>query len=111
MSDAAASVRDDESQFHGRRPEKRKSAYGDVAGLAALEDDGEDDGVDREHEERVQERPEEPEDAAAIAGFQLPGDEDVRERAVAPKAGEVLQHAASIPTRASYVGWVSWAPA
>ncbi len=104
VSDAAASVSDDESQFHGRRPEKRKSAYGDVVGPAAREDDREDDRVDREHEERVQERPEEPEDAAAIAGLQLAGDEDVGERAVAPQAGEVLQHAASIPTRASYVG-------
>ena len=61
------------------------------------EDEREDDGVDREHEERVQERPEEPEDAPAVARLELPRDEDEGQRAVAPEPGQVLQHAASIP--------------
>ena len=85
-------------------PREEEERVGRRRRAAPLEDDREDERVDGEHEERVQERPEEPEDAAAVAGLQLAGHENVEERAMAPQAGEVLQHAASIPTRASYVG-------
>ena len=57
---------------------------------ARLEDDAEDEGVNSQHEQRVEERPEDAHDGAAIAAQHFTLDGGLEEAAVAPEAGNDL---------------------
>src|SRR4051812_7263685 len=54
--------------------------------------DGKHEGVDQQEQERVDERPQEPERRAAIARLQLACDEALNEPAVAKQVAEVGKH-------------------
>ena len=77
----------------GRQPDPRKEPADQEervrlgAGGARLEDDAEDEGVDREQQQRLDERPEEAEDRAAIARLELAQGERRQQAAVAEDPG------------------------
>ena len=53
-------------------------------------ENSEDDGVDREQQQRIGQRPEKPEDRAAVAGLQIAGGEGRDELAVAVEVAELV---------------------
>ena len=77
----------------GRQPDPRKEPADQEEGVrlgpggARLEDDAEDEGVDREQQQRLDERPEEAEDRPAIARLQLTQGERGQQSAVPEDPG------------------------
>ena len=68
-----------------------KFGFGVTAGApACLEDDAEEEGVNNQHEQRVEERPEDAHEGAAIAAHHVAFDGGFDEAAVAPEAGNDL---------------------
>ena len=87
------SISDDENHVQGRMPQNMNKAYGSISGrVRAGQHHGEDERVDQEQQQRVDERPEEPEHRPAIAGLQLADDEALDEAAVLEEVGEVVEH-------------------
>ena len=89
----ADSFSDEENQVHGRMPQNMNSAYGSIRlSCAAGITYGEDERVDQQQQQRVDERPEEPEDRPAVARLQLARHQALDQAAVARQLREVMKH-------------------
>ena len=69
----------------------------DVLRVLRRHDDGEHERVHQQQEQRVEERPEEPEDRAAVARLQVAGNEGLDEAAVVQQGAEVVEHRVAAP--------------
>jgi hypothetical protein len=57
--------------------------------LASRQDQAQHGRIDDHEQERIEKRPKESQDGAAVAGFQLPSDQALDEDAVAEKLAEI----------------------
>jgi hypothetical protein len=71
----------------------------DVGGAAAGQDHGEHEAVGQELEQRVDEAPEEPQHAAAVAGLQLTRDEALDQQTIAKQRAQAGEHRGLFFTR------------
>ena len=89
----AAWPSEDENQSHGKEPGEEEDR---VPLHRHPEVDGEHEGVHQHQEQRVQERPEEPEERAAVARPELAQDQRPDQRAVSVQISQVSRHDHSI---------------
>ena len=75
--------------------EKKQRVGPDVGRVQSGHDHGEHKRVHSQQQQRIDERPEKPQDRSAIARLEIAGDERLNQAAVADKRAEVLQHLGS----------------